>query len=67
MENVVIQRIKEFCTNKGYSENDLAKLIGMGQKTVNNYMNGSRKISYEFIESFTRTFELSANWLMHGH
>jgi Predicted transcriptional regulator len=66
MENIVIQRVKEYCADKGYNDNDLAKLIGMGQKTVNNYMNGSRKVSYEFIESIARTFGLSANWLILG-
>lgn len=67
MESDVIQRIKEICSTNGYSNNKLADMLGLGQKTVNNYMNGSRKVSFEFIDSVIRTFELDANWLISGH
>lgn len=66
MTNNLIDRVKEFITQKGFSETELANKLDMSQKTINNYMNGSRKISYEFIKSLTRTFELNANWLISG-
>lgn len=62
----VIQRVKGFAKQKGLNETQLANLLGMSQRTINNYMNNSRKISYEFIESLIRTFGLNANWLLSG-
>lgn len=42
-------------------------MIGIGQKTVNNYMNGSRKVSYEFVEAIARTFgDINSEWLLTG-
>lgn len=66
MENTVIQRIKSYCSDKSYTESKLAYLIGMEQRTVNNYMSGKRKISFDFIESIVRTFGIDANWLLTG-
>ena len=67
MNTGVIQRVKELAKQKGFSETEMANQLGMSQRTINNYMNNSRKISYEFIESLIRTFELNANWLITGN
>lgn len=67
MESDIIQRITRYCSESNLSNNRLSGLIGIGQKTVNNYMNGSRKVSYEFIEALVRTFEdINSDWLITG-
>lgn len=48
-EKDVLERILGICESKGYNQSELARHLGMGQRTVNGYLNGSRKISFEFI------------------
>ena len=43
-----------------------ANRIDCEQKTVNNYLNGKRKLSLGFVESIIITFKLDANWLLFG-
>lgn len=62
----VIDRILSFCVEQGYSQSEFAKALGMEQKTVNNYLNRSRKVSFEFVDNVVSTFGLNANWLLSG-
>lgn len=66
MYKSITQRIKIILKEKNISETELSSLIGMSQRTVNNYINESRKVSFEFVENLVRTFELNANWLITG-
>lgn len=68
MERTVNERLSIFVDKiyNGVSQR-LAGAIGMGQTTVNNYMNGSRKPSLEFICAILDThLYLSAEWLLRG-
>lgn len=61
-------RIKEIISSKGLNVSKLAESIGMPQVTVNNYMLGKRKISFEFISAILATYpDISAEWLLRGH
>ena len=66
MEDALIQRIKEVRLANKLNMTQFAIRINSEQKTVNNYLNGKRKLSLEFVESIIRTFGLDANWLLFG-
>ena len=66
MENALTQRIKDVISENGLNMTQFANCINFEQRTVNNYLNGKRKFSLEFVESIIRTFELDANWLLFG-
>ena len=66
MEDALIQRIKEVRVANNLNMTQFANRINSEQKTVNNYLNGKRKLSLEFVESVIRTFGLDANWLLFG-
>lgn len=67
MENVVLQRIKVLCDSKGLNKASLARAINMPHMTVNQYMNGERKFSFEFVQAILNTYDdLSAEWLIKG-
>ncbi|GEM_PF-4667617 len=66
MEDALIQRIKNVRLANNLNMSQFAKRINSEQKTVNNYLNGKRKLSLEFVESVISTFELDANWLLFG-
>lgn len=66
MKDTLIQRIKEVLLANGLNMSQFANRINSEQKTVNNYLNGKRKLSLEFVESTISTFGLDANWLIFG-
>lgn len=66
MEDALIQRIREVLLANGLNMSQFANRINSEQKTVNNYLNGKRKLSLEFVESIISTFGLDANWLIFG-
>ena len=66
MEELIIQRINHIISSNNLNASSFAKKIDIPQKTVNNYLNGSRKLSLEFIFKIISSFELNANWLIMG-
>lgn len=66
MEVAIIQRIKGLISEKNLNMSQFANRINCEQKTVNNYLNGKRKLSLGFVESIIITFKLDANWLLFG-
>ncbi|WP_052356396.1 helix-turn-helix domain-containing protein [Bacteroides timonensis] len=63
---IIIERIKELIAQKEMSETSFSKLIGVSQRTLNNYMNG-RTPSLEIIDAILSAFpEVSAEWLLRG-
>lgn len=67
MEDTVLQRVKEVIRFKSKSVLAFSKAIGMGQNTLNQYVNGSRKLSLEAVLKILYTFEdVSAEWLIRG-
>lgn len=67
MENLVLERLKEFLSVEKLSVNAFSKTIGIGQTTVNNYFLGNRKLSLELITNTLTAFpSLSAEWLLRG-
>ena len=67
MEQVVLERIKEFMKNEKFSNNSLAKAIDMPQTTLNDYMLGRRKCALALVCSMANAFpNLSMEWLLRG-
>lgn len=67
MENDVLQRVTQLYTQLGLSKSSFAREINLKQMTVNQYLNGERKFSFEFIQAILMRYpELSAEWLLKG-
>jgi plasmid maintenance system antidote protein VapI len=67
MKKSVLQRIEEIMRKYNLNKSGLAKAIEMEQVTVNNYLNGTRKISFELILCIISKFpDISAEWLLRG-
>lgn len=64
----MIERLEKLVELKaGGVRKAFASKIGVGQQTFNNYMNGTRSVTLEVINSTLNTFpELSAEWLIRG-
>ena len=67
MELTIYERVKKIMEYKKVSANALSKLLGMPQTTVNNYIKGSRGISFELIEGLAKLYpDISYEWLLTG-
>lgn len=67
METTIYERVKKILEYKQLSANALSKLLGMPQTTVNNYIKGSRGISFELIEGIAKLYpDISYEWLLTG-
>ena len=67
MESTVNQRINNVLEYLDISVNSLAKTLELPQTTVNNYVSGKRKISFELIEKIAKAFPvLNKVWLLTG-
>lgn len=67
MKESVLERIKIILKEKSKSKNDFAVKLSMGQVTVNNYIEGKRAISLDFVLNILTTFpDISSDWLLRG-
>lgn len=67
MEKDVVERIKKVLGERGVSVNALAKMIDLPQTTVNNYISGKRRVSFELVASVAKAFpDINQNWLITG-
>ena len=62
--SIIIERINFLIEKNKLNPTSFAKRIDMSQKTVNNYLNGKRKLSLEFICRVLSSFELNFEWLI---
>lgn len=66
MGDVVI-RIKEYMDSKNLSGTSFARELGMSSVSVNQYLSGKRKVSWEFISAILDYDDkLSAEWITRG-
>lgn len=67
MESTINERIKMILEAKNLSVNAFSKALDMPQVTVNNYVKGNRKISFELIERIAQVYpDISKKWLLSG-
>lgn len=57
-------RIKELRTKKGYTQKELAALLGVGQTTIANYENGIRIPDTEKMNKIADLFQVSFDYLL---
>ncbi len=57
-------RIKELRTQKGYTQKELAALLGVGQTTIANYENGIRIPDTEKMNKIADLFQVSFDYLL---
>lgn len=63
----MIERIKQIMAFHGMSINSFALKIGANQVTLNQQMNGDRKISLDTVLKICSTFKLvSSDWVLFG-
>lgn len=67
MEDVIVQRIKEFIRENSYNETAFAKEIGVRQNTLNQQLRGDRSLSLEVVNKIMARFDsISSEWLLRG-
>lgn len=67
MEEFVLQRIKELIKKKSTTVSGFAEVIGVKQVTLNQYVNGDRKLSLSVVCKILESFsDVSAEWLLRG-
>jgi len=57
-----LDRVEE--VKKDLNTSAFARVLGMGQKTVDFYLKGERKPSVEFVVNICSKFGVSADWLL---
>lgn len=63
----MIERIKEIMSHYNLSVNAFSAKIGANQVTINQQMNGDRKVSLDTILKIVNSFDLiSSQWLLTG-
>ena len=63
----MIERIKAIMNHYNLSVNAFSAKIGANQVTINQQMNGDRKVSLDTISKIVNSFDLiSAQWLLTG-
>lgn len=63
----MIERIKAIMNHYNLSVNAFATKIGANQVTINQQMNGDRKVSLDTISKIVNSFDLiSSQWLLTG-
>lgn len=64
MNNGLANRIKELRKNKGFTQKELATLLGIGQTTVANYEQGTRVPDTEKLNNMADLFEITLDYLL---
>lgn len=67
MENAVLERVRTVVKAKADSVSEFAKIVGVNQKTLSQYLNEERKLSLSLIQRIISSFEdVSIGWLLTG-
>ncbi|MCD7973737.1 MAG: helix-turn-helix transcriptional regulator [Candidatus Azobacteroides sp.] len=66
MKDLIAGRIHEICSHYGMTTNELAQTIEMPKTTLNNYVNGQRKVNLELVCKLVDSLDIDANWLLTG-
>lgn len=57
-------RLKELRINKGYSQEKVAKILGVARTTITNYENGESKPDIEMLVKIANIFKCSIDYLL---
>jgi MerR family transcriptional regulator, light-induced transcriptional regulator len=64
MNKALSGQIKKLRREKGYTQGDLAKLLGTAQTTIANYESGTRLPDAERLQKLADTFEVTVDYLL---
>ena len=64
MNNVFCKRLKEVRAEKGVSQAQVGKALGLAQNTVAGYENGVREPNLEIVIALCRYYQVSADYLL---
>ena len=63
----ITERLKELIATKGHgAQKELSQFIGVGQSTLNNWLQYGRSIPSEYIVGIAKFFGVSVNYLLIG-
>lgn len=63
MEGSEVNRIKDLRAEKGISQNELAKALGLTQQAISAYENGLREPDLETLQKIADFFNVSVDYL----
>lgn len=63
-EELFISRLKELRENAGYSQPEIAKMLGVDKQTISQYELGKRRPSYEMLFSLCDIFNVSTDYFL---
>ena len=67
MEDIVLQRIRQFMKKENISIRELSKRFDMSESTLGGKLNGSNKVDLKVVSLILGDFpDLSAEWLLRG-
>ncbi|HIX09794.1 MAG TPA: helix-turn-helix domain-containing protein [Firmicutes bacterium] len=58
------ERLKELRTEANLSQTELAKILGVNQRTISNWENGDRQPDFNMLEKIANYFHVSADYLL---
>ncbi len=57
-------RFREKRIQKGLTQEDLAKQLGVSQQTISQYENGTREASYDILKSLSSLYQVPIDYLL---
>lgn len=61
------ERLKKVRNDKGYTRDQFAKLLGVSRATIQNYENGERSPSADYLVKYYQLFGTNLHWLLTGN
>lgn len=66
-ENLVRLRLIKYLEYKRFKNIDVSRTMKINQQNISNYINGTRKLSVDFIQQFVDKYnDISVEWLITG-
>lgn len=59
-----LKRIRDLREDHDLTQNDLAKILNIGQRTYSHYENGTRKIPWDILISLANYYDCSIDYLL---
>lgn len=58
------QRIKELREEAGYTQNQIAEMLGIKQNTYSQYENGVRELPFEYLIELSKIYSVSTDYIL---
>ena len=58
------KQLREFRTEKGYAQSELAKLLGVTKQNISDWENGRSETSFEMLKKIAKLFGVTADELI---